>query len=147
MFILSLAFSKLSICVLLLRILQGSDEPLKKTFLYFTIGILVVVTALSLGLQLGQCTPVAKIWDPVVAGRCGSPMLQVGSAYVNGGESCLSTMRCQNGQGENLTWRATVVAAWVDFSLAAFPVTFIKDLALSKREKLVLVALMSMGVL
>ena len=40
-----------------------------------------------------------------------------------------------------------VVAAWVDFTLAAFPITFIKDLALSNREKIVLTVLMSMGIL
>ena len=39
------------------------------------------------------------------------------------------------------------MAAWVDFSLAAFPITFIKDLQLCMQKKIVLCGLMSIGVL
>lgn len=122
-FLLSLGFSKTSICLFLLRILKSSHGKKKKLFLYFTIGLLTIATALAVVGPLGQCQPVSKQWNPNLPGHCGNPDLHTYLSYFNG-----------------------AVAVWVDFSLAAFPITFIKDLQLSMRNKFALSGLLSFGV-
>ncbi|KAL2046317.1 hypothetical protein N7G274_001764 [Stereocaulon virgatum] len=124
LFTLSLVFSKMSICIILLHLLHGARGLKKKLFLYLTIGLLIVVSLVNVGLQYGQCSPTSKSWDPAIPGHCWDHDIQVGNA-------------CSN----------SVMAAWVDFSLAAFPITFIKDLKLGLERKFLLCSLMSVGVL
>ena len=83
--ILSLSFGKISICLFLLRILEQSHGKKKKIFLYFTIGLLVVTAAISLGQLLGQCNPVSKQWNPIIPGHCADPVIFTKISYFNGG--------------------------------------------------------------
>ena len=140
--ILSLTFSKMSISVLLLYLLHGARGQRKKAFLLFTMGLLLVTALISLVLMLAQCQPASKIWNPAIPGSCKDPRLQSEGVKVQGGELWKFT---RNNMW--LTWLAIVTAALVDFALAAFPVIIVKDLQLSTRKKIVLTALMSLGVL
>lgn len=83
--ILSLTFGKTSICLFLLRILEQSHGKQRKVFLYFTIGLVVVTAAISLGQLLGQCFPVSKQWNPMIPGHCADPVIFMEICYFNGG--------------------------------------------------------------
>ena len=90
-FTLSLASSKLSICLFLLSIIKKSvrDKP-KRIFLYFTMALLFITTVICVSQLLGQCRPAQKLWDPVVSGTCEDPSVQVKFGYFNGGEFSVS---------------------------------------------------------
>ena len=80
-FTLSLALSKISICLFLLEILSNSSAKKRQWFLYFTICLLLVTAAVCVGQQLGQCQPVTKLWSPEVPGSCANTKF----SYFNGG--------------------------------------------------------------
>lgn len=84
-FLLSLGFSKISICLFLLKIIKNTHGQKKRLFLYFNMGLLVVATALCVGQPLGQCQPVSKQWNPKIVGRCEAPDLHTKISYFNGG--------------------------------------------------------------
>ncbi|MCJ1366388.1 hypothetical protein MMC16_005516 [Acarospora aff. strigata] len=54
----SLAASKISICLLLLRVLERIQARFKRPFLYAIIAILTIIAVPSAGYSLGQCQPV-----------------------------------------------------------------------------------------
>ena len=83
--VLSLALGKISGCLLLLRILGQSCGKKKKIFLYFTIGLLTVTLAITLGQLLGQCHPISKQWNPMIPGHCADPVVFTKISYLNGG--------------------------------------------------------------
>lgn len=82
---LSLAFSKISICLFFLGILNNSFAKKRQWFLYLTICLLLVTAAISVGQQLGQCQPAYKLWRPEVPGTCDNPNIQTKVSYFNGG--------------------------------------------------------------
>lgn len=84
-FILSLMFSKISICVFLLRLLADSLAKKQRYFLYLWIALLLVVNVVCVGQQLGQCTPANKKWNPTIPGTCEDPNIQSKFAYLNDG--------------------------------------------------------------
>ena len=84
-FTLSLAFSKISICLFLLKILGNSHAKKRQWFLYLTICLLLVTAAVCVGQQLGQCQPANKLWRPEVPGICENPDVQMKLSYLNGG--------------------------------------------------------------
>ena len=94
MFILSLMFSKISICVFLLRLLADSLAKKRKYFLYFWIALLFVVNIICVGQQLGQCRPTRRLWDPMVPGKCEDPRVQSDFGYLNGGVSYTMIFHC-----------------------------------------------------
>ena len=84
-FIFSLMFSKISICVFLLRLLADSLAKKRKYFLYLWIALLLVVNVICVGQQLGQCRPTNRLWDPTIPGKCEDPRIQSDFGYLNGG--------------------------------------------------------------
>ena len=72
-------------CLLLLRILEQSRGKKKKIFLYFTVGLLTVSMAITLGQLLGQCHPVSKQWNPMIPGHCADIAIFKKISYFNGG--------------------------------------------------------------
>ena len=82
----SLAASKISICVFLLRALAQTRVRFKRSFPY---GIIILLTAIAIpsaGYALGQCEPVRKLWNPATPGRCKDPEIFVRLGYANGGQ-------------------------------------------------------------
>ena len=144
-FNLSLATSKSSICVFLLSLIKNSlHNKSKRIFLYSTIALLFVTTVISVSLILATCRPTPKIWNPTIPGTCDGYDMQIRFSYFSGSQSALSwrfNERCSTNAYQ------PAVAAWVDFSLAAFPISFIKDLQISKTKKVALWSLLSVGVL
>ena len=83
--IMSLCFSKISICLFLLRIIGGSNAPKKKVFLKAMILLLLSINTLDFITVMIQCRPLRKLWDNQVSGTCWAPEVQAGFAYVQGG--------------------------------------------------------------
>ncbi|KAL2058661.1 hypothetical protein ABVK25_001391 [Lepraria finkii] len=121
--IFSLAASKISICVFLLRVLDRTRAKFKRSFPYGIIALLTVIAIPSAGYSLGQCQPVRKLWNPLTPGHCQDPSNFVRLGYANG-----------------------AINAFGDFALALFPLSFIKDLNLSFHRKVVLGLLMCCGI-
>ncbi|KAL9134414.1 MAG: hypothetical protein Q9175_004396, partial [Cornicularia normoerica] len=80
----SLAASKISICLLLLRVLKQTQAKLNRYFLYAVIAILTIIAVPSVGYCLGQCRPVSKLWNPSAPGHCNDPRIYVTLGYANG---------------------------------------------------------------
>lgn len=83
--VLSLATSKISICLFLLRVLKKTHAKLKRQCLYLIIGSICVLSVPAAGYCLGQCQPVEKLWDKKVAGFCQDPDIFVKVGYAYGG--------------------------------------------------------------
>ena len=82
----SLAASKISICLLLLRILGKTWDRFKRWFLIAVIVIMVAVAVLGAGYTLGQCQPVKKLWNPSTPGHCQDPYTFTKIGYAHGGQ-------------------------------------------------------------
>lgn len=141
----SLAASKISICLLLLRVLKQTRGKLKRYFPYAIIAILTIIAAPSAGYSLGQCHPVSKLWNPTSPGHCYDPRIYVKLGYANG---CKKSFRVNANPLFPLqeAEQYSAINAICDFALALFPMTFVKDLHLPIRRKIVLGLLMSCGV-
>lgn len=81
----SLATSKISICLFLLRVLDQARVKFKRSFLYAITLLLTLIAVPSAGYALGQCQPVRKLWDPTTHGRCQDPRIFLKVGYANGG--------------------------------------------------------------
>ena len=84
--VLSLAASKVSICLFLLRVLKQTRAKLNRYFPYTVIAILTILAVPCAGYSLGQCQPVSKLWNPNILGHCIDPRIYVKFGYANGCE-------------------------------------------------------------
>jgi len=82
--VLALYFVKISIVFFLVRL-----RPDKKFLyvLYFTLGLLTVITIEVFVVTMAQCQPIAKGWNPTLPGLCWSPNVFQNSAYALSGKS------------------------------------------------------------
>lgn len=137
----SLATSKISICLFLLRVLDQVRLKFKRPFLYTIILLLTLNAVPSAGYALGQCQPVRKLWDTATPGRCQDPRIFLYVGYANGGwDPGIPTL------SHHPKLKNSAVNAFGDFALALFPISFIKNLQIGYSSKVVLVVLMSCGV-
>ena len=77
-------FTRLSICLFLLRIFGTKKHwrwGLYSIMVFVT--IIVIPTLVSL---IGQCTPVQKQWNPTLQGHCWPPKTVIDIGYFNGGK-------------------------------------------------------------
>ncbi|KAL8767838.1 MAG: hypothetical protein Q9194_005872 [Teloschistes cf. exilis] len=84
--VLSIAASKISICLMLLRILEKTKAIFRRSLPY---GMMVLLTAnatSAAGYALGQCQPVRKLWNHAVSGHCQNPQIFVNFGYANGSQ-------------------------------------------------------------
>ncbi len=83
--IIAVAISKTSFAVTLLRL---SSQAWQRHVLWFIIGSLNLVMWLCALFQYLQCSPVNKLWDFTVPGKCWDPMVQIRYAIFAGCEFC-----------------------------------------------------------
>lgn len=121
--VMSPCFSKISICLFLLRIIGDANARKKRRFLQSMIIILFFINTLDIITVLVQCRPLGKLWDPQIPGACWNPKVQAGFAYMQGAFAALS-----------------------DFLLAGFPIFIIKNLNMDRRTKYALSFVMGLGV-
>ena len=77
--------TRLSICLFLLRIFLT-----KRVWRWGLYAVMVFVTAViipTIVCLLVQCSPVQKLWDPLLPGSCWSPQTVIDIGYFNGGKS------------------------------------------------------------
>ncbi|CAL8582198.1 hypothetical protein XPA_007867 [Xanthoria parietina] len=115
----AIMFTKISICVFLLRI---KDDRTNKIFMYSLIGANIIVTAVSCALFLTFCRPLHAFWDVGVEGDCFSKRHLMATVAAQGSFSVLS-----------------------DLILATTPLLFLRNLQISLRTKLLLCVLMGAG--
>ena len=85
-FILSLVFSKMSVCFLFLRIVGSTCSRVKYAFLYGMMALAITVGSLNAFYTAGQCRPITKDWDHDIPGKChGDISVDIGMAQ--GGKS------------------------------------------------------------
>ena len=77
-------FTRLSICLFLLRIF-GTKVYWRRGLYAIMVFVTAVVIPTVVGL-LAQCSPTKKLWDPTVHGSCWSPQTVINLGYFHGGE-------------------------------------------------------------
>jgi len=118
----ALVFAKISIAVMLLRIL--GESLVWRWFLYLMIVFQVLIAATMNGFQLSLCAPISAVWDHTVANPvCMSPTVAQASIYA--------------------TAAATILT---DVILSAVPLTFITQLQRPLREKVAIAVIMGFGI-
>ncbi|OTB05616.1 hypothetical protein M426DRAFT_10365 [Hypoxylon sp. CI-4A] len=115
---LSIAWSKTSFAVMLLRIMQGKMKTLLWVIIV-TMNVFMTLGALSLFLQ---CSPVAKSWDEHIPGRCWHEFNTVAGMF------------------------SSAYSALMDFVLAVLPWPLIWHLKMKTKEKIGTAVAMSMGI-
>ena len=78
----TLAVSKISICLLLLRLSKFSKL---KRVLYLLIAFLVITHVPLTFMIIFQCGPISKDWNPVISGHCWSKDVIVNILIAQGG--------------------------------------------------------------
>ncbi|KAL8991625.1 MAG: hypothetical protein Q9169_007809 [Polycauliona sp. 2 TL-2023] len=117
----TLMFTKTSICLFLLRIV---DNKRTRMAIYGLIIFLVVITIVTASFFLGVCRPLTAYWTPNKEGHCLSDQVI-----------------------ENVIIAQGVITIVSDLICAAFPIFFLRGLRVKLRTKIALCGLMGMGVI
>ncbi len=116
-YMLSLACTKISILVLYLRILTYHYA---RWFTWSILVLTVVYNIVGFCIQLTSCIPVRKLWEPALYGKC-HPIA--------------------------LAWAFIGFHVGTDFLVFALPIPIIVTMTMPIRQKLLLIALFSLGFL
>jgi hypothetical protein len=84
--IMSTCFSKVSVCLFLLRIIEHQNRNWD-FFLWSLISLVVAVDCASSISILLQCQPLEKLWNPTVSGTCWSQYARNAMGFFQGSES------------------------------------------------------------
>lgn len=121
----SVAFAKISIACLLLRLKSATSEGLWpwKLPLYLLIIIQIVSAVTANIVELTQCRPLSAAWDPTLPRPvCQPPVIAHMSIYIIGALAIMS-----------------------DIFLATAPISFLKNVRRSVRERAILIFLMGLA--
>ncbi|OCK78964.1 hypothetical protein K432DRAFT_331057 [Lepidopterella palustris CBS 459.81] len=120
MWVWSIAFVKISMAFMLLRILRSKNWHM---FLYATIAVQVVSSMIFMFILLLQCRPIYAIWDPATPNaKCWSPLPAQIGLYGNAAISIIT-----------------------DFVFTVLPITFIHKMNLPLRQRVAIGSLMCLG--
>ena len=90
------AASKISISLLLLRLL-GKAASLTQKYILHGINVFVCIyTIMFLVQALSSCRPVAMRWDPNIPGKCSRQDVGYGFSYMQGGLCYRNTVRARD---------------------------------------------------
>ena len=81
----SMMFIRLSICIFLLRIF-GTTKGWRST-LYAILIITIATNVSSTAVTVAQCSPVRKMWNPTLPGKCWPKSTQIAMGDFHGGTS------------------------------------------------------------
>ncbi len=137
----TLMFTKVSICLLILRITisKASVRPLQALIAFLVLSNVVLTV-----LWIVQCIPLAKAWDTTVQGTCLTfdQLNQIILAQA----SKPSIFDPDLARGYP-TKTAKVISIASDFILAGFPVIMLRRVQISLRVKIGICSLMGLGVM
>ncbi len=137
----SLVFTKVSICLFLLRIF-GTNKIWRWGL--YSIGAFAVATYLaSIATIYPSCQPVERMWDPTVPGTCWKAGAYIAIAEYNGGE-CLSYIPSEQ---RTMLMCHPVISILSDWALASLPIVFMWNIQMSIKIKVGISALMGAGFL
>ncbi|MCJ1373954.1 hypothetical protein MMC20_005184 [Loxospora ochrophaea] len=118
----TLMFTKISICLLLLRVVV--DKPTVRS-IQTLIAVLVLSHVIITFVYIFQCLPVDAAWTPTrPQNRCFS-----------------------NGQVERIIMSHAIISVVSDFILAGFPILILRKVKIGMRTKVALCCLMGLGVI
>ena len=87
--IMALCVGKISLCISLLRIIQGAGWRKLRWIIYITMFVVFAVNTVVAITNYVQCNPVQKNWNPAIPGTCWKPSVQLSLTYFRGGELLL----------------------------------------------------------
>ncbi|TEY48382.1 hypothetical protein BOTCAL_0294g00100 [Botryotinia calthae] len=114
---------KLSVGFLMQRIL-GPHTVYRKWFIHIVMAVYGLWTALTVIFTYTQCTPTSALWNPTPDMKCWGNQVFPDIAVSHG-----------------------AFGTFIDFSFALLPITLVKQLAVTPKQKLALSILLSMGIL
>ncbi|PYH81628.1 hypothetical protein BO82DRAFT_402155 [Aspergillus uvarum CBS 121591] len=123
---LSAMCGKISVALFIMRI-SGRTSKWRRWFLTVHIVLYFCLTVLSLCILIGQCKPVQALWDM--------------SLRTSGQATCLDARI-----NTDITMLQSAFGAYLDFVLALLPLSFIVDLKVSLRKRIVLFCILSLGI-
>ena len=82
--IISMLFSKISFCLFLLKLFATHFRW--RLFFYLLIAFITATYLAAAIVIFPQCTPTAKLWNPLLPGDCLSQATQIGVYHYQGGK-------------------------------------------------------------
>jgi hypothetical protein len=138
--ILASTSGKISMILLLLRLLGHSAKRRHRWFLLIVAAVIVALNIFTIGIIVGQCSPVEKSWKPWAPGKCLGPRwLDIGGRLQAG--QCSFLVRTTE------THITPVWNAFMDLVTALFPMYMVWRLQLKTSTKWGLTFLMGGGFL
>nr|POE49049.1 hypothetical protein CFP56_32201 [Quercus suber] len=140
----STTLGKTSIALLFPRILERTSLR-RKYVLYAHVILLWIITIVTMGVELGSCRPTRALWTPalILSGeaKCLSPEPNYIMTMVFCGKNVAIHVQKPG------THNSIAYSAYLDFFLAAFPISFIYNLRTSIQRRISLCALLGLGVI
>ena len=133
----TLAISKISICLFLLRL--SKFDKLRR-FLQVLIAFLVITHVPLTLLLIFQCHPVRKYWYKTIPGKC-FPKKVVEKIIIAQGGTYISIVRAR------IALISVVISVITDFIGATFPIVLLWNVDIKLRSKVALWILMGLGVM
>ena len=138
----SLVFTKISICLFLLRIF-GKNNKFWRWGLYSIMAFSIATNLVSIAVIYSSCRPVQKLGNPDIPGRCWKPRVYIAIAEYNGSESPLYIPRGKR----TMLMCHPVISILSDWTLASVPIVFMWNVQISIKTKVGITALMGVGFL
>ena len=136
------AVGKSSVAFLMLRVI-GPNTVWRKRFLYFQLVIYMAITIVSIIVTFAQCSPPRALWEMVPGSKCWNPEITVDITILQSGRQ---PTKCTQESICDLTM-ILAYGTFMDFLLAAFPITILRGLKINLQQKIGLGVLLSLGVL
>lgn len=141
--LLGTALSKISISLLLLRLLGKASSRTQKIILHSINFFVAAYTFIDIINNVIACKPTAKLWNFDLPGKCRSTSSIIAITYFQGGwKPCYS---CQ--VYEHIADVETACSAFVAVMLSSLPIIIFRNLQMNQRTKLAVCLLMGLGVL
>lgn len=136
----AVATGKISVAFLILRILAVTGIW-KRRILHYVIYSVLLCATVNIILTFTQCIPTRALWTPSVAlhAKCFSPTILTICAMVVSSKFILVS--------RITPLKMIGYYALVDLFLALMPLVIIKDLKMKRKRKIMLIAILSLGVL
>ena len=138
----SLVFTKISICLFLMRIF-GKNNKVWRCGLYSIMAFSIATNLISISVIYSSCRPVEKLWDPDIPGTCWRARVYIAIAEYNGSES---PPYIPGGKRTMLICHP-VISILSDWTLASLPIVFMWNVQISIKIKVGISALMGVGFL
>ncbi|KAE8381898.1 hypothetical protein BDV26DRAFT_289099 [Aspergillus bertholletiae] len=123
---LSAMLGKISVALFIMRI-SGRTSKWRRWFLIIHITLYTLLTIINLCILLGQCRPIQALWDQ--------------SVRQSGQAKCLDPSI-----DTDVTMFQSSFGAYLDFVLALLPLTFIMELNVGLRKRIILCLILGLGI-